>query len=208
MRSKIDIEGWARKDHFNFFNKFDEPFYGATVEIDCTNAYQVAKEQGVSFFLYYLYQSLAAAQIIEAFRLRVINDEVFLYDRIDGGSTIGRPDGTFGFGDFIYHPTFETFHSEALKVVEEVQNEPGLQFSPAENVIRYSALPWINFTSLSHARMFAFKDSCPKISFGKMSQSSGRRTMPVSIHVHHALVDGIDLGRYIDCYQERMKKPF
>ncbi len=206
MRSKIDIESWGRKDHFNFFNKFDEPFYGATVEIDCTIAYQTAKAKGVSFFLYYLYQSLAAAQVVEAFKLRVIDNEVYRYDQIDGGSTIGRPDGTFCFGDFIYHPTFETFHSEAMKVVKEVQNESWLKFSPAENVIRYSALPWINFTSLSHARMFAFKDSCPKISFGKISQHNGKRTMPLSIHVHHALVDGIELGKYIDCYQELMNR--
>ena len=26
--------------------------------------------------------------------------------------------------------------------------------------------------------------------------------MPVSIHVHHALVDGLHVGQYIDCFQE------
>jgi chloramphenicol O-acetyltransferase type A len=49
--------------------------------------------------------------------------------------------------------------------------------------------------------MFSVDDSCPKISFGKMTNHNGKRTMPVSIHVHHALVDGLHLGQYIDCLQ-------
>lgn len=204
MKEKIDLASWARKDHFNFFSQFDEPYYGVTVNIDCTVAYNVAKEKGVSFFLYYLYQSLTASQLIDAFKLRAEGGEVYRYDRIDAGSTIGREDGTFGFGDFIYHADFDVFYIEAMKVMTEVRQASGLVLSPAENVIRYSALPWIDFSSLSHARMFSFKDSCPKISFGKISVDNNRKTMPVSIHVNHALVDGIDVGKYIECYQQLM----
>ncbi|NCD71893.1 chloramphenicol acetyltransferase [Mucilaginibacter agri] len=202
MKQKLDLDSWNRKEHFKFFNQFEEPYYGVNVTIDCTTAYKAAKQNGVSFFLYYLYQSLSAAQIIEPFKLRIEEDEVFIYDRVDAGSTIGRPDGTFGFGDFIYYATFNEFYPEALKVMERVSSSTTLDRSPAKNVIRYSPLPWIDFTALSHARMFSFKDSCPKISFGKMTDNSGKRTMPVSIHVHHALVDGLHVGQYIDCYQQ------
>lgn len=204
MKHKIDLDTWIRKDHFKFFNQFDEPYYGVNVNIDCTIAYRRSKQNGTSFYLYYLYQSLAASQLIKSFKLRVEGDEVYSYDRIDAGSTIGRTDGTFGFGDFIYYPTFDEFHTEGVKVMKRVEGESGLVFSGALNVIRYSALPWIDFTGLSHARMFTFKDSCPKISFGKMTTTGDKRTMPVSIHVHHGLVDGIDVGKYIDCYQGLM----
>jgi|ERR1700744_1893313 len=207
MKHKIDLDNWTRKEHFNFFNQFDEPYYGVNVTIDCTIAYQTAKQTGYSFFLYYLYQSLATSQVIDAFKLRIEGNEVFSYDQIDAGSTISRPNGTFGFGDFAYHPDFETFHAEADKVMRRVESETDLEKSPAKNVIRYSALPWIDFTALSHARMFGFKDSCPKISFGKMTESNGKRTMSVSIHVHHALIDGLQLGQFIDHYQELMNRP-
>jgi hypothetical protein len=57
------------------------------------------------------------------------------------------------------------------------------------NVIHFSAIPWLNFTSLSHAR--SYTDSCPKISFGKMmTTDDGTKTMAMSIHVHHGLIDG------------------
>jgi chloramphenicol O-acetyltransferase type A len=63
-------------------------------------------------------------------------------------------------------------------------------------------LPWLNFTSLSHARAFSFKDCIPKISFGKMTEQNGVKTMPVSIHVHHAIADGSDVGLFVEKFQE------
>ena len=206
MRQKLDLENWARKEHFNFFSKFEEPFYGVCVTIDCTTAYKFAKEKGVSFFLYTLYKALAAAQVTEPFKLRIDGDEVFIYDRINGGSTIGRSNGTFGFGYIAYHPSFDEYIAAANEEVQQVQNSTNLLRETRIDLIRFSSLPWIDFTSLSHARMFSGKDSCPSISFGKMTEKNGKRSMPMSVHVHHALVDGLHIGQYIDCFQELMNK--
>jgi len=207
MKQQLNIDTWNRKEHFEFFMQFDEPYHGVCVDIDCTVAYKTAKEKGCSLFLYYLYQATAAANIIEPFKYRIENGGVFIYDRIDAGSTIGRSNGTFGFGNFIYSPSFDEFLIGGAKTIERVQNSTTLERSPAMNVIRCSALPWIDFTSLSHARQFSFKDSCPKLSFGKITERDGKKMMPVSIHVHHALVDGLHLGQYIECYRDLMSKP-
>jgi len=207
MKQKLNIDTWERKEHFKFFNQFEEPYHGVCVNIDCTVAYKTAKEKGVSIFLYYLYQALSAAQQIVPFKYRVEDEEVFIYDRVDAGSTVGRSNGTFGFGDFIYSESFDEFLINGAKTIQRVQSTTGLERSPARNVIRCSALPWIDFTALSHARMFSFKDSCPKMTFGKISELSGKYNMPVAIHVHHALVDGLHLGQFIDCYQDLMLKP-
>jgi chloramphenicol O-acetyltransferase type A len=204
LRQKVDLDSWVRRAHFEFFSTFDEPYYGICVRVDCTKAYAAAKRKGYSFFLYYLYQSIAAAQRVEAFRLRIEDGEVFRYDRIDGGSTVMRPDGTFGFGYYTYDDAIETFMEESGREVERVRGTTGLERRNVPNIIRCSALPWIDFTSLSHARRFAAGDSCPWISFGKMTEENGRRSMPVSIHVHHALVDGVDVGRYVECFQALM----
>jgi len=39
MKTKINIEQWERKALYNFFSQFEEPFFGLTVRIDCTKAY-------------------------------------------------------------------------------------------------------------------------------------------------------------------------
>lgn len=206
MKTLLNIETWNRKDQFRFFNQFEEPFFGVTVQIDCTNAYRLSKEKEYSFFLYYLHASLKAANQIEPFRYRIENDQVYLYDVVNASPTINRPDGTFGFSYMDYHPDFIPFTQHAKKAIDEVRNSSGL--IPAvsgENVIHYSSVPWLNFTSLSHARSFLFKDSCPKISFGKMTEVNGRKQMPVSIHVHHALMDGFHVGQFVELFQELLE---
>jgi chloramphenicol O-acetyltransferase type A len=49
MKQLINLEEWNRKEHYLFFSKFEEPFYGVTVKIDCTIAYQNAKEKANLF---------------------------------------------------------------------------------------------------------------------------------------------------------------
>jgi len=207
MKEKIDIDTWIRKDHFKFFSTFGEPFFGVTVEVDCTATYKEAKEKSVSFFLLYLHKSLAAANATEPFSYRIIDGEVWKYDRVNAAATINRPNGTFGFGYMDFHEDFEDFKTEANKEIVKVQGTTGLIPSASgENVIHYSALPWLNFTSLSHARNFAFQDSCPKISFGKVRDENGKKIMPVSIHVNHALMDGYHVAQFVDAYQELLNR--
>ncbi|MCW3467177.1 chloramphenicol acetyltransferase [Chitinophaga nivalis] len=205
MRTTLDIATWARKAHFEFFRQFEEPFFGVCIPVDCTRAYTRSRSAGASFFLYYLHRSLAAANTIVPFRYRIHEDNVFIYDAVHASPTINRPDGTFGFAYMDYHADFTAFSAAAQQEIDRVQNSTGL--IPAvsgENVIHYSSLPWLDFTSISHARSFSFKDCSPKISFGKMKEENGKKIMPVSIHVHHALMDGYHVGQFADLFQQLM----
>ena len=207
MKEKIDINTWIRKDHFKFFSAFEEPFFGVTVDVDCTATHQEAKEQKLSFFLLYLHKSLIAANQIESFSYRIIDGEVWKYDVVNAAATINRPNGTFGFGYMDFYEDFEVFKTEANKEIEKVQLTTGLiPSSSGENVIHYSALPWLNFTSLSHARNYSYQDSCPKISFGKVKDEQGKKIMPVSIHVNHALMDGYNVSQFVALYQDLLNK--
>lgn len=205
MKHQLDLTTWKRKEHFDFFQQFDEPFFGVTVEVDCTKAYEASKARHCSFFLYYLYKSLLAANFVEPFRYRIIDGNVWVCDQVNASPTINRPDGTFGFAYMNFEHDFDVFLINAKIEMDRVQNSKGLEPAMAsENIIHYSSLPWIKFTSVSHARSFSFKDSIPKITFGKMTETNGRKLMPVSIHVHHALMDGWDVGQYLEHFQEKM----
>ena len=71
MKRELNIATWNRKEHFEFFCKFEEPFFGTTIQLDCTKAYATSKELGVSFFAYYLHKTLAAVNNTENFKYRI-----------------------------------------------------------------------------------------------------------------------------------------
>ena len=207
MKTLLDIDNWNRKEHFLFFKQMEEPFFGITTTIDCSKGYETAKQLGTSFFVYYLHKTIVAVNTIEPFRYRIIDEAVYIYDTIDVSATIMRTDNTFGFSLIEYSADFDVFATNAFKEIERIQTTKGLftREFPIDNLIHFSAVPWVNFTSLSHARSFTFPDSCPKISFGKiMIDEAGKRTMSMSVHVHQELMDGFQVGQFVDYFQELM----
>ncbi|WP_281309447.1 chloramphenicol acetyltransferase [Flavobacterium flavigenum] len=209
MKNLLDLENWNRKEHFEHFSKMEEPFFGVTVEIDCTKAYQTAKNLKASFFIFYLHKTLVAVNSVENFKYRIAENQIYIHDRVDASATIGRKDGTFGFSLIEYNPDFKIFEKNAHAEIDRIQNTTGLftRSFDDDNVIHFSAIPWLNFTSISHARSYSYPDSCPKISFGKMMTSSTeKKTMAMSVHVHHGLMDGLHVGQFADLFQEVMNK--
>mgnify|MGYP000075589801 CR=1 FL=1 len=70
MKHIIDIETWERRDNYNFFRNFHNSWISITSEVDCTEAFPAAKAAKRSFFLYYLYAVLRAANEVKEFRFR------------------------------------------------------------------------------------------------------------------------------------------
>jgi chloramphenicol O-acetyltransferase type A len=203
MRKKIQVDHWERRELYRFFKDFHEPYYGITTDLQCTGAYARAKSEGFSFFLYCLYLVLKAVNSTEAFKYRIEGDELFLYDVIDGSATIDRPDGTFGFSYIPYTETLETFLDQATEEVRRVREERRLISNEfGQNIIHFSAIPWIRFTSVSHPRHFEIRDSIPKITLGKYYMEGSKMLIPVSTHVHHALADGLHVGQFLKTLQE------
>jgi len=205
----IDLNTWNRKEHFEFFTSFDNPFFGLVTEIDCTKAYQFAKHHGRSFFAHYLYQSTMALNETEAFRYRIKDGQVVAFEAIHAASTIGRADGTFGFSFIPFSSHFSEFQEALKQEIKAVEQSTGLRANEDArriDVVHYSSLPWNVFTGLTHARNYGSDDSVPKISFGKAHLRGDQRILPISVDVHHGLLDGWHVAKYLERFQELMNQ--
>lgn len=200
MKQLIDLKHWNRKEHFEFFSTFDDPFFGITTLVDFTGIYKRSEEEKKPFFLYSVHYLLKCVNDTEAFRLRIEDKQVVKYDLIHVSPTIGREDGTFGFGFFEYNADFGVFVQNAEKEIARVKNSDGLSFSEntgRPDLIRYSALPWFAFSEMKHAVSFGKGDSVPRISTGKLMQQDEKYLLPISISAHHALMDGRNVAELI-----------
>jgi chloramphenicol O-acetyltransferase type A len=196
----LDLENWSRKEHFHFFNNYDEPFWGVVVDINCQKVFTFCKENKQSFFLCYLYCAVRAANDIEQFKYRIVDKEkIQIVERIDASAVINRDDGSFGFSHIVYNEVWDQWFQNATMEIDRVRLSTKL-FPEIHNdsCIHFSSLPWLKFRSLSHARKFHIGDSVPKISFGKVFNENNLLKLPVAIHVHHSLVDGKDVGKYVE----------
>lgn len=207
MLTLFDTTTWNRRSTYEFFKNYDDPFFNITATVDVTTLQRRCMEEKGSFFIESLYCSLRAANETEAFRLRLADDRVLLYDTIHAGATVLLTDETFRFCYFDYRPEREQFIAEAQVCIEQAINSPALDpRDEAIDLIHYSVIPWVSFTGFKHARRWIKGDSVPKIVFGKYFASGDRLLMPVSVEVHHALMDGLHAGRFFGRFQQVLEE--
>lgn len=209
MPKNIDISTWARRDVFEFFRDFDKPYFNICTNVDITRLLELLRERpALSPTLAYHYFALRVANEIEPFRYRLRDGKVIVHDVINGGTTVLQPNESFTFAYFDYTDDFDQFMRDAQRSVDQIK-ESGGPFDPraADDAIHFTSLPWVSFTSFSHARNWKTEDSIPKMAFGKYINETGRVLLPFSVEVHHALVDGVHVGRFINRLEEVLQRP-
>ena len=72
------------------------------------------------------------------------------------------------------------------------------------DLVYYSVIPWVAFTSFKHASRSDRDQTVPRIVFGRKFRDGDRIRMPVSVEVNHAIMDGLHVGRYFERLQETL----
>ncbi len=204
----IDIESWDRRDHYYFFKDYDDPCFCLTANVDVTNLIINSKKKGHSIFLKSLYMVSKAINEVTELRIRIDKDEeVLIYDKIDIGCAILKDDNTFLFAYMDYKGVQMDFMTSSAKIIEQTKQMKQLN-SRAEDLdlIHCSVLPWVSFTAIKHPRDYDVNSSIPKVMIGKFFQEGDKYLMPISLQVHHALVDGYHVGLFYKAVEEIAKE--
>lgn len=208
--NKFTVENpgnWSRKSTYEFFNSFEIPFYNITANVDVTRLKAFCDEKDLPFLVTALFLSQKTIQQVPNFRYRFVDNEVRLYEKTQAGCTILLENKSFAFCYFPPEETLTKYVSEGSKAIAHLKQNP--DFAPRDgdaNMIFYSVIPWISFTSFQHARRFEKDDSIPRIVFGKYFNQDNKLLMPVSIEVHHSFVDGLHVGQYFETFQKEINQ--
>ena len=199
---EVDVNNWVRSKLFHFFKDYEDPFFGLTANVDVSAFHTLCKQNNYSFGLSVLYAATKAINQIPELRLRIKNGKVYDFDVISPGTTILHPDSTFSFCFFEMKNSLFSFLEAAKPVLKQHFDKDGIDGRAEDlNVIHGSAIPWVSFTQIKHARRFGSEDSIPKITFGKYYTFDEKLLMPVSIEINHALADGYHAGLFFEKFQ-------
>lgn len=208
MGRYIDLDEWRRREHFLLFRGYDRPHFSTTAAVDVSACYASSRgAEGPSFTLAMLFAAMHAANAVEAFRLRLREDRVWCHDAVGIGCTVLRPDRTFGFAYFAHDTSFSRFAAEGKREMERARAGSALGDARESDdaTVHATVLPWVRFTSFTNA--MRREDSVPKLTFGQRYAEGGAWYVPVCVEVHHALVDGIDVGDFFERFQDLLARP-
>jgi chloramphenicol O-acetyltransferase type A len=200
----IDIDNWDRKDLFNIYSGNDFPYIILGANIDVTNLHRYAKENNLSFYFAMVFAANQIANRITNYRYRFTDGKPFLVDYNRAVLTHLQS----GSDAFVLIETERTddikeFCRRTAEKAQEPVESRGFGGLPGKSdTIIYSVIPWVNFTVLIRTIAKDGVDCAPKISWGKYVESGTQLSMPLSLQVHHGLMDGYHVGLYFNQLQE------
>lgn len=204
----INLDTWERVIHYKFFKRMDYPHYNICANINITNFLAKIQEKKIPFYYALIYAATYALNQVKEFRYRIRGEQVVLHNIIHPSFT-DMSNGTDLFKmvtvymeksilDFTKKAKEKSNNQRDYFVIKDVEGRDDLTF--------ITCIPWVSFTHLSHTISFNKDDSIPRLAWGKYFKEGDKILLPFSVQAHHSFVDGIHMGRYIDCLQENLNE--
>jgi chloramphenicol O-acetyltransferase type A len=198
------LDHYPRRAHLEFYRRNPHPFYGVNFELDATRVRERARAVDASTYAALIWTFHRALIGIDAFRTRLLGEDVVLYETLHIGMTLPAPDRTFTFAQLVWDPEAPRFLAHAAEAMERATTHVDLSEGPTPDFAFYTALPKVPFTSFTHPALPDPLQGQAETAFGRFREQDGRTIVPVSVLVNHLYVDGADLG---DLY-ERLTESF
>ncbi len=217
MPEPFDTRGWPRRTTYDHFRGYAHPWFSVCVRVDASPLKQALKQApgaggGMALALHWC--ALTAMQPIEAFRLRFAGDAagegpLHRVERLHAGTTVARPDESFSFAVLHADDDFASFARRGRLALDAArEGQPPPQPDPDDStLVHCTTLPWLHFTSFTHAREASQGGDNPKLAFGQLRAEGGKLWLPLSVDVHHALVDGLHVGRFVQAFEALLQAP-
>ena len=203
----IDMQTWSRREHFELFSAYTYPHFGMCANVDLTAFYPAVKQRGYSLTIAIIYVITRASNAIPEFRYRIRGEKVIEHEIVNPGFTFLAKEDAFSFCLVDYVEDFSAFAAKAAERIAFVKERPWVHPVPQDDVLYMTAIPWVSFTSFLHPMQLQPGDSIPRFVWGKFFEEGELLKMPLGVQGHHALIDGVHVGKYYAEVQDYFHQP-
>ena len=204
---EIDLKTWPRREHFAFFRRADLPFYNVTANVDATGLRAFAKANALSLNSVLIHLTTRTLNGIDNFRYRCRDESVVLHERIHPSFAYLREgEELFRFITVDYHDDVATFDRIVrTAIADSTAYFDMTRLAGRDDFVFISALPWIAFTGVDHTLSLKKDDGVPRVTWGKVTQTSAGEVLPFNVQVNHMFVDGLHVGRFFAALEASIK---
>ena len=194
----IDLESWPRREFYEHFIREVVCTYSAVVNIDITGL------KGQKLYPAMIWLLTKTVNEMPEFRTVLTPDGPGIYDDMHPMYTVFNRENKNFSGIWSY---FSEDYAEFLKGYEAdaALYSRSTRYAPKDgtpaNSFNISMVPWVEFTGFNINVFDEGKFLLPIFTMGKYFERDGRRLLPLSIQVHHAVCDGYHLGAFVEKLQ-------
>lgn len=200
----VDLATWPRAAQFRFFRTYDRPHYAVTSRLDVT-AVMARKATGLSPYRACLHAIGVGIHAVPELCMRFRGENVVRHDMITLSMTVPTQAGSFGYAYVPFVADFTSFDLQAKALID--RTAAGADLAPndgeRDDLAYLSCMPWLDYTAINNA-LPGPQDCIPRVTWGRIVDHGGRFDMAMTLEVHHALVDGAQVGAYFAAVQDAL----
>ncbi len=196
---EIDMRKDPRRAHFDHFRHAPNPHVGLTVDVDVTDFVGLCRQRGWSFYPAFIRVAAMAANAVPELRRRIRGERVIEYARCDTSHIELLEDGTYCYCTLRHDPERSWEQYMAYAAAQRERARAGASIEEEADVERMyfiSTIPWLHYRDFSQPN-YGPDASNPAITWGRYDPDyRGRLMMPLTLLVHHSLVDGLQMAAF------------
>ncbi len=191
----LDMETYYRKGVYRHFTQDCKCSTSITSRLDVTELYAYSKQTGTKFYINFLYLLSKVLNSREDYRMvyRWQTNDILVYDKVNpiqyifyGDSETCTPVYT------TYYEDYETFYKACAADIERAKEtrEYGLDYNGHPNWFDASYISWLSYDAMHLELPDGHLHFMPLVNWGKFRVEDGRKMMPLSVRLNHAVADG------------------
>lgn len=197
-----EIENFDRKELFNHYHSFDNPFLICTTRIDITDLVNYCKVHK-NFYATFGFIITMTANQIDAFKYRLKDGKIYYCDELKSSYTQMYEDKTIGYFGIPPIYDFNEYIKKFLDIQNKFLNDKKYSSESELNEIWLSCEPWFKFTGLIPP--FNKMITIPQFVWDKYESIGDKYYIDLMIMVHHGFADGYHIGKFIELLTENIK---
>ena len=201
----VDLATWPRAAQFRFFRTYDRPHYAVTSRLDVT-AVMARKATGLSPYRACLHAIGVGIHAVPELCMWFRGENVVRHDMITLSMTVPTQAGSFGYAYVPFVADFTSFDLQAKALID--RTAAGADLAPndgeRDDLAYLSCMPWLDYTAINNA-LPGPQDCIPRVTWGRIVDHGGRFDTAMTLEVHHALVDGAQVGAYFAAVQDALR---
>lgn len=199
----IDTETWERKEHYDHFMNEVVCTYSVVIPLDITRL------KGQRLYPAMLWLLTRAVNRVPQFRTALTEQGLGVYDEMHPAYTVLNGEReTFSCVWTAYREDYSAFLEayEADAALGAASNHYVAKEGRPENSFDVSMIPWLSFTGFNLNLPDSRSYLLPIFTIGKYEDKEGKRILPLAVQVHHAVCDGLHVGRFAEILQEEIDR--
>lgn len=201
-----DRNTWPRRSHFDYYTKgFVKSVNSMTVRLDVSHFLAETKKRSLRFFP--AFAALTGQIIANTPEMCTNVDEngnPGYYSYLNPNFTIFHTDDkTFSDVWSTYDADFDTFYHNLLTDAETYKDKKGIKVKEGQpkNFFCISCVPWLSYEAYTPVNYGGAPNFFPIITFGKYTEDKGKTTLPLTLTISHAVMDGYHLSEFFNDLQ-------